>query len=285
MDWKKQANRAMDQLLSLGQYLPGARTLSVTHQTVSSELLDRPVRLIQLSDLHGRKFGPHQAELLRVVRKQLKTGVTNLIVLTGDLMQRYYEGRERENVVDLLHPLAMMAPTFAILGNHEARSKDLVRILDDFKSSAVTLLDDEAVDVGGLRLFGLRTGTHGGYTKNHADQGHAAQALRKLSDDPLRPFTVLLAHKPEDFELYARYPVDLVLAGHAHGGFLSLGKIGAQPIALVAPGQGLFPTYTRGMYTRGRCHMYVHTGLGGPRIGVPAEVAVLDLTPRRYPTV
>ena len=31
-------------------------------------------------------------------------------------------------------------------------------------------------------------------------------------------FTILLAHRPEFLTLYAGYPIDLVTAGHAHGG-------------------------------------------------------------------
>ena len=72
-------------------------------------------------------------------------------------------------------------------------------------------------------------------------------------------FTILIAHRPEFLSIYARYPIDLVCAGHAHGGQVRLPGVGG----LFAPGQGLFPKYTGGKYTEGQTTMVVSRGLGG----------------------
>jgi predicted MPP superfamily phosphohydrolase len=52
--------------------------------------------------------------------------------------------------------------------------------------------------------------------------------------------------------------VDLVLTGHAHGGQWRLPAIGG----VFAPGQGLLPKYTAGMYRLGKTVMCVSRGLG-----------------------
>lgn len=70
-------------------------------------------------------------------------------------------------------------------------------------------------------------------------------------------YKVLLAHRPEYFEVYAD-KVDLVLSGHAHGGQFIIPFVGG----LVAPGQGLLPKYYDGLYEYGTTSMIVSRGIG-----------------------
>ncbi len=73
-----------------------------------------------------------------------------------------------------------------------------------------------------------------------------------------RGYTLLLSHRPELFDVYSGCGVDLVLAGHAHGGQFRLPLVGG----LIAPNQGLFPRYDAGLYTSGGTSMVVSRGLG-----------------------
>ena len=56
-------------------------------------------------------------------------------------------------------------------------------------------------------------------------------ATAYLPDDM---FKLLLAHRPEMFNTYVNYHVNLVFSGHAHGGQVRIPGLGG----LVAPGQG-----------------------------------------------
>ncbi|MFQ9798694.1 MAG: metallophosphoesterase [Clostridia bacterium] len=47
----------------------------------------------------------------------------DIVVLTGDLIAEKYDGQERKAVQDLLQGLAQRYPVYAILGNHESRSR------------------------------------------------------------------------------------------------------------------------------------------------------------------
>jgi len=76
---------------------------------------------------------------------------------------------------------------------------------------------------------------------------------------------------------YADEQLDLVLSGHAHGGQVRLPFIGG----LVAPNQGVFPTYTAGLYEEQNTSMVVSRGLGNSiipqRIFNRPELVVVQL--------
>ena len=82
------------------------------------------------------------------------------------------------------------------------------------------------------------------------------EQLHRWSTD--ENFKILLSHRPELFDLYCQNNMDLVFAGHAHGGQIRIPFIGA----LVAPDQGLFPKYTSGSYSKDSTTMFVSRGLG-----------------------
>ncbi|MEG2857947.1 MAG: metallophosphoesterase, partial [Clostridia bacterium] len=92
-------------------------------------------------------------------------------------------------------------------------------------------------------------------------------------------FTILLSHRPELFDEYAKCDFDLVLSGHAHGGQWRIPGI---LNGLYAPGQGLFPKHAGGQYAMGDNLMIVSRGLarGGnviPRIFNRPELVIIDL--------
>ena len=127
----------------------------------------------------------------------------------------------------------------------------------------VTVLRDEFVDLPGIRIIGLR-------------QYAAPQTLSAmLSPDRLN---LVLSHRPELFPIYAGTGPDVVLSGHAHGGQIRLfGK------GVFAPGQGFFPRFTSGQYSRQNSILLVSKGLGNtipvPRIFNTPELNVVEFCP------
>ena len=102
-----------------------------------------------------------------------------------------------------------------------------------------------------------------------------AQKLRELLQQDV--YTILLSHRPEQFETYCDSGVNLVFCGHAHGGQIRLPWIGG----VVAPNQGLFPEYTQGVFYRDETAMVVSRGLGNSifpfRVNNPPEVVIVKL--------
>ena len=101
--------------------------------------------------------------------------------------------------------------------------------------------------------------------------------LENLNDGEGGGYTILLSHRPELFETYVGSGIDLVFAGHAHGGQFRLPFIGG----VVAPNQGLFPEYDAGLYTDGSTNMVVSRGIGNSiiplRFNNRPEIVLVEL--------
>lgn len=212
-------------------------------------------RIVQVSDLHEKSFGRNQERLI----EQLRRSRPDIIVVTGDIVDRR---RYNETPgLELIRGAARIAPVYFVSGNHEWRSgryPDFARRLT--RAGAVVLKDEHvALSRGGTTIF------LAGIDDPIRERGrlYPADAVRQGLDNALvdiedSDVTVLLAHRPELFSVYVPYGVDLIFAGHAHGGQIRLPFVGA----LFAPDQGLFPKYTTGVYSMGSASMVVSRGLG-----------------------
>ena len=230
------------------------------------------LRIAQVSDLHAADFGDFQDRLLTAV----EDAHPDLIALTGDVIDR--RTGDLTAVLELAASLTALAPTYMVLGNHDADSDLRGELLAGLEGVGVVILRDEAttLTVGGTRitLAGLddpRVAWDAGRTPTPP-----RQILDRL-DLPKDGTTVLLAHRPELLEEYAGEDVDLVLSGHAHGGQVRLPLIGP----LFAPHQGFLPALAEGVHTSGTTTMVISRGLGnsiaGVRVNDPRELVIIDL--------
>lgn len=167
---------------------------------------------------------------------------------------------------------AKRRPTFVSLGNHERKfTGDIAAVTSD---TGAVLLDNESTDFRGVTIGGLSSGFTETQGNRAATPAPDLGFLRRFA--AADGFKLLLCHHPEYFDPYIRpLPVDLTLSGHAHGGqwrFFGRG--------VFAPGQGLFPKYTSGMYNN---RLIVSRGIGNPlkipRIFNKPELIILRLVP------
>lgn len=203
-------------------------------------------RITQISDLHNKEFGKDSCRLLALTEAQLP----DLIVLTGDLTDSYHP--DLNKALDTAGRLTKLAPCYYVTGNHEHRMsrEKQERFFRGLEERGVILLRNEAVTLGvgkDFRLLGL-----------DCNLGKMDLLYALMVDRPAEELNILLAHKPNYAKEYEKSGVDLVLTGHAHGGQWRLPAVGG----LYAPGQGLFPKYTAGMYRLGKTVLCVSRGLG-----------------------
>lgn len=217
------------------------------------------VRLAQVSDLHRAVYGENNQELVDLVASKHP----DIILSTGDMIDIRTE--DIGPTVSLFERLAEIAPVVFSLGNHEIDRLDLYDLLVALEDVGVRTVHNSAVTVyaGGmqLRIGGLYT----------------AEYLFELDDDG--SIDILLCHFPHKLDVFAAYGVPLTFAGHTHGGQFRLPFL---DIALYAPGQGLFPQYTTGLYEKNGSYMIVSRGLGNSsfpvRVHNPPEVIIADVT-------
>jgi predicted MPP superfamily phosphohydrolase len=197
---------------------------------------------------------------------------------------------------DLINDLSLLEPTFAalercrapygmlaVLGNHEKMGHEklpaLLAAYEQRKAQGrVRLLRDSQVRIehqgAALWVVGVDYPMHpGGHYVLPPDEhqafmrGSADKAFHGIgAGEPV----LCLTHHPDFFPIAADRGAWLTLAGHTHGGGITL---------FGRPLRRTFD-YIRGRYQRGEAHLYVSTGLGDwlpTRVGVPTEVAILTL--------
>lgn len=226
--------------------------------------LDR-FRIVQLTDIHHSPLTSRATiERAVAVANDLRP---DMIALTGD-----YVSHEREYAApaaEMLGRLCSRYGTFAVLGNHDHWT-------------------DAALVTDLLELEGIRVLTNAGMRFEATEHDCASfwlagvdDTMVGLEDVPLalagakaNEMKLLLAHNPTVLRRAARHDVDFILAGHTHGGQVTLRP---EISRSGRPRRRLL----RGLGRQGDTQIYVSRGLGcvvlPVRYGCPPEVTLLEL--------
>ena len=240
--------------------------MEITYTTIESRKVTSEYTLAICADLHNRRG--------KSVLDAMAEICPDVILIPGDLMHnldRSYSLKKCRNGLRFLRECKKIAPTFYGIGNHEKMVKSYNR-REIEKTGTRMLLGETAV---------FKELTIGAVVPAMIEARMVRTPKPKLFGalrlEKEKGFKILLSHHPEHFVPYfEKMDIDLVVSGHAHGGqwrFLGRG--------VFAPGQGLFPKYTSGLY-RGR--LYVSRGMVNtvkpiPRINNECELAIIKIVP------
>ncbi|MBQ7541160.1 MAG: metallophosphoesterase [Clostridia bacterium] len=264
-------------LAALVYYLHFENTsLKTTRYSVSFDSLPQGfdgLTVAQISDYHNTQ----SAALNRRLREAVRSAKPDVIALTGDLIDR--RRTDTDTAIRLARDLCETAPVYYVCGNHDTVSAERDALLVRLTEAGVHVLINEKT--------ALQNGADGICIAGIDDPARAPEweigsevVRRELSQLSLdaRQFTILLSHRPEAFAVYAQQGVQLVLAGHAHGGQIRLPFVGG----LFAPVQGMFPKFTCGVFRQDRTTMVVSRGVGNSgfpfRVHNRPELVVVTLT-------
>lgn len=236
----------------------GNTALELNTYTISSSMLPNAFdgyRIAHVSDLHNCKMGEDNENLINM----LKEAKPDIIAITGDLIDSRHT--DIEIALEFAKEALKIAPCYYVSGNHEARVSEYVNLIDGLTHLGVIVLEDKRIDLRYnddlITLVGIADPSF----KTDYLFGDTETVVRTQLQNNINmndSFTILLSHRPELFEIYSNFDINLVLSGHAHGGQFRLPFVGG----VVAPNQGLFPEYVEGLYTKGNTNMIVSRGIG-----------------------
>lgn len=236
--------------------------------------IPKPIRVLQLSDLHVSPFVP-----LTLIERAVDMGLgtkPDVICVTGDFItnQDSFDAAEYRRI---LRKLPAQAPCYACLGNHDGGpwaaghiggypDTAVVRAL--LADSGIRLLDNrsEIVHAGRqpIRMAGV-----GDLWNEDVDADRALGGVRRDGVP-----TVLLAHNPDTKELVANHSWDVMLCGHTHGGQVLVPLVGTRFVAVRDK------EFIAGLKQWNGRHIYISRGVGnlaGVRLNCRPEVTVLDI--------
>ncbi len=249
--------------------------LVIRRYEVEAEQITAPVRLAVLTDFHGCDYGPDGKELVDVVVQE----APDAILLVGDMFSA--DGDVTEEL-RMFAALAEIAPTYYVTGNHEFWELDVPALLPKIAATGVTVLTDAGVVV---ELNGQRISLCGIHDQSAIHYLGADKTIKRVRDAVSQAdgeaYTILLTHRPELAWVYETSKcVDLIFAGHAHGGQV---RIPGLLNGLYAPDQGWFPEYAGGQYALEGMTMIVSRGLSAqwqrsiPRVFNPPEILLVTV--------
>ena len=258
----------------------------IREYTLESDQLDKDVQFVFLSDLHNKSFGKDNKKLLRAI----EDCKPQFIVCGGD-MPTANPGAGLDVSVRFMQNIAAKYRIYYANGNHEYRMRIYPEKYGDMHERY-----DAALKACGIKRLINETGEfddriliHGlelerKYYRRFHKESPTEEVIRDSFGEPLGgdgKYHILLAHNPEYFDVYAGTGVDLVLAGHVHGGVARLPFLGG----VISPSLRFFPKYDGGLFQKGSCRMILSRGLGMHTIPVrflnPAELVKITIRKKR----
>ncbi len=230
--------------------------LRIRQHTIRSEKLNRPLRVVQISDVH---IGSRQGGFMARIVDRINHLKPDYVVITGDLID------SSAVEIDALKPLeALTGTTFFSVGNHE-RYADLPKAITMLESLGVIPLRQQSHEEEGVQFIGIDDAEHRDQVEKHLPG-------LGVRDDH---FSILLYHRPLGWESAIHHGVDLMLSGHTHKGQIF-------PFNWLVKQQF---SRTHGLHRQDDSHLYVSCGTGtwGPlmRLGSLNEISCFDLIPHR----
>ncbi|MBI4961743.1 MAG: metallophosphoesterase [Desulfomonile tiedjei] len=237
--------------------------------------LTKPLTLIHITDFHfGMFFGNQELEALV---DHLNALEGDALLITGDIFHSPLT--PVESAASILKNLKQRRlGNFVVLGNHDFYAGEW-RSVAAIRESGLELLRNQwlTFNEGNTRI-------HLGGIDDPVDNWIWGANFPEFSSFAEKApqadgFRILLSHRPSVMPLASRAGMNLVLAGHTHGGQIILPVPGNRGLSLAR----VASPYTHGWYRSGSSRMYLSRGVGLTfipwRVNCPPEISVFHLRP------
>lgn len=197
----------------------------------------------------------------------------DLILLLGDFVSVAIIGNDEkaalaaEPCARLLHEMQAPYGVWAVLGNHDWGT-DPQHVTRALQAEGIRVLANQSMPIE-------RDGARFWLAGVDDVIASAADVPKTLHAIPPQEAVVLMVHEPDFADYVARFPVDLQLSGHSHGGQVLLPLL--PPLYLPE----LARKYVRGLRQVGPLTLYTNVGLGTValpiRLNCPPEITLMTL--------
>lgn len=230
------------------------KMVDTNNQTIHSAKIPpafQDYKVVQFSDTH---IGFHYSlEQLNDIVTQINNQQPDLIVFTGDLVDKPDTYKWNQQLIDTLNSLTASDGKYWIYGNHDHGGYGTNIVRNTMEKAGFELLQNEHVTVN-----------------KHGDQIVLAgiddlmlgkpDLSKTLQGVDTNLYTILLAHEPDFADSASTHPIDIQLSGHSHGGQVRIPFVGD----LYTP--AFAEKYVQGEYALDDFVLYVSRGLGTTRL-------------------
>lgn len=245
-------------------------------EDLPAELKGTTITLI--SDIHAGQYITERE--MREYADVVNSLGSDIICIPGDFVN--FESKDVHTLARAFRDLKAKHGIFGSLGNHDFFQDAEYVTKGILNESPIQLLRNEfnRININGKDIYMLGvddtrdSGAQMDAVVKYYDEVESAAALNPTFNESPK---ILLCHKPYAFETFAEKDIDLILAGHTHGGQVVPVKFGNFNLSFAAT----VSKYIDGLYTIGKANMYVSRGIGSVglpiRINCPPEVTKITL--------
>jgi uncharacterized protein len=210
------------------------------------------IKVVQISDIHLQSgIGKRERSLIA----QVNALKPDILFITGDFFsdkQKWELAAEITALTELIRSFKTTTGIFGVLGNYDNPLSDPA-IMKEFKAAGIDILNNEnrAVALPNHKTL---------YLAGFDDSRNKRANVKAFSGIPPGVPVVLLVHDPDNFGEAIAAEVNLLLAGHTHGGQIGISFL------IEKSRSANKSSFMRGLFDAGKTKMYVNRGIGTTRV-------------------
>jgi hypothetical protein len=225
----------------------------VIHDAALAKVLEG-IKIVQISDIHLQGgIGDREKDLIT----QVNALKPDLLFITGDFFsdkQKWELEAEVTALTEMIRSFKTAVGIFGVIGNYDGPlSKP--EIMREFQAAGIDILVNENRMVALPNQKKL-------YLAGFHDSWNKRARLKTFNGIPPGVPVVLLAHDPDNLGEAIAAGVNLVLAGHTHGGQIGISYL------IEKSKSANKSSFMRGLFDAGKTKMYVNRGIATTHVPI-----------------
>lgn len=260
----------------------GRGDVEITHREIALRNLPPAFEgftITLASDLHSSPF--MTTSDMKRIAKLINDLKSDIIVMPGDFVTSH-----RDEIPPFAEAMSELKAPYGVLcstGNHDFYC-GADQVTQGAEDAGFRVLRNEnfTIERNGQRLQFIGVDDNDSEQFEQFAQGKAAAHIEAALKGIEKPeASILLCHRPYNFEDVAKANIGLMLSGHTHGGQIVLARIGHTPLALSSIASHFVEGSYRPSLSDSKSQLYVSRGLGVVglpiRINCPPEITKITL--------